>query len=333
MVRADARCPWVLWRDDPGDPFDELGADLVLEAMHNGPLPPEAYKDSDDLAAEQLVASVEIVETVMARGIEAVYGPEPEFGPPRLSKYQEVAMSIVAAIIDQREPEWVRRLTFGGATVATSLLDAGDLLATCDDGTLLAIERKTPDDLLNSIREDRLWSQLTGIRALSRWAYLMITGGLWTGPDGKVVADGRATGWSWAAIQGALLQAQEMGIFVVFATSDDDYEAAVLRLAARSHRSEMLISPAREPRILSAAEQILCSLPGIGLERVQALVEHCSSPAWALSYLTCLTTSDPIPGIGPGIRRAIRKVLGLGDDQELAVVIAETGQLAKESGT
>jgi len=239
-------------------------------------------------------------------------------------------MSIVAAIVDQREPAWVQALTFGGAMVATSLLDAGDLLATCDDGVLLAIERKTPGDLLNSIREDRLWPQLTGIRALSRWAYLLITGDLWAGPDGKVVADGRATGWTWAAIQGALLQAQEIGVFVVFATGDDDYEAAVLRLAARSHRPEMLVPPARESRILSPAEQILCSLPGVGLERVQALVEHCSSPAWALSYLTCLSASDPIPGIGLGTKRAIRKALGLADDQELAVVIAETGQLAKE---
>lgn len=237
-------------------------------------------------------------------------------------------MGIVAAIIDQREPEWVRNLRFGGATTAVSLLEAGDLLATCDDGTLLVVERKTPDDLLNSIREDRLWTQLAGIRALSRWAYLLVTGGLWAGPDGKVVADGRATGWTWAAIQGALLQAQEMGVFVALATGDGDYEAAVLRLAARSHQADMLVSPAREPRILSPAEQILCSLPGIGLERVQALIEHCSSPAWALAYLTCLNVSDPIPGIGPGTKRAVRKALGLDDDYELAVVVAETGQLA-----
>lgn len=49
----------ILWRLRPDDPFDEPGADLVLEDMLNGPLPPEAYKDSDELAAEQLLASVE----------------------------------------------------------------------------------------------------------------------------------------------------------------------------------------------------------------------------------------------------------------------------------
>lgn len=237
-------------------------------------------------------------------------------------------MAITAAIIDTREPEWVRRLTFGGAMIAGSALDAGDLLATCDDGALLAVERKTPGDLLNSIREDRLWSQLAGIKALSPWAYLLITGELRRGDDGNVWTDSRATGWSWASVQGALLQAQEMGIFVVYTAGDDDYEAAVMRLAARSHRAEMLVPPVREPRILSDAERVLCALPGIGIERVQPIVEYTTSLAWALTWLTELESEEKIPGIGLGTKRAIRKALGLKDDQELSVVYAESGQIA-----
>ena len=239
-------------------------------------------------------------------------------------------MSITAAIIDSREPDWVRALSFGGAMVACSQLDAGDLLATCDDGALLAVERKTPDDLLNSIREDRLWSQLAGIKAQTPWAYLMITGELRRGDDGNVWTDSRATGWSWAAVQGALLRAQEMGVFVVFAAGDDDYEPAVLRLAARSHRPEMLVPPAREPRILSEAERVLCALPGIGLEKVQPIIEYTSSPAWALTWLTQLESEERIPGVGLGTKRAIRKALGLKDDQELSVVCIENGQTPKE---
>lgn len=236
-------------------------------------------------------------------------------------------MSITAAIIDQREPGWVRALTFGGAMTAVSLLDAGDLLVTCDDGTLLAIERKTPDDLLNSIRDDRLWSQLVGIKALSRWAYLLITGELRLGSDDKVWTDNRATGWSWAAVQGALLQAQEIGVFVVFAAGDNDYEPAVMRLAARSHRAEMLVPPAREPRIYSQAEQILTALPGIGPERVAPLIDYAGTAAWGLQYLSDLSTNGLVAGVGVGTKRAIRKALGLTDDQTLAIVGAD-GQLA-----
>ncbi len=236
-------------------------------------------------------------------------------------------MSITAAIIDSREPEWVRALSFGGAMVAHSQLDAGDLLATCDDGALLAVERKTPDDLLNSIREDRLWSQLAGIKAQTPWAYLMITGELRRGDDGKTWTDNRATGWAWTAVQGALLQVQEMGVFVVYTANDADYEPAVLRLAARSHRAEMLVPPTREPRILSEAEKVLCALPGIGLEKVQPIIEYTTSPAWALTWLSQLQNEERIPGIGLGTKRAIRKALGLKDDQELSVVYVENGQV------
>ena len=43
------------------DPFDDPGAEQALETMLNGPLPPEAYKDPDELAAEQFLGSVEFV--------------------------------------------------------------------------------------------------------------------------------------------------------------------------------------------------------------------------------------------------------------------------------
>ncbi len=237
-------------------------------------------------------------------------------------------MAITAAIIDTREPEWVRRLTFGGAMIASSALDAGDLLATCDDGALLAIERKTPDDLLNSIRDERLWAQLAGIRKLTPWAYLVITGELRQGMDGKVITDARGTGWNWASVQGALLQAQEMGVFVVFAANDDDYEAAVLRLAARSHKPELVIPPTREAIPMSPAERILLALPGIGPERVSGLLEYCKTAAWALNFLTCDAVEGAVTGIGPGTKRAVRQALGLRDDEELAVVVAS--QTTKE---
>ncbi len=231
-------------------------------------------------------------------------------------------MTIIAAIIDTREPLWVKNITFGGAMIATAQLDAGDLLATCDDGALLAVERKTPDDFLNSLREDRLWPQLVGIRALTPWAYLMITGELRRGDDGHVWADGRATGWAWPAIQGALLQAQEMGVFVVYAANSEDYEAAVLRIAARSHRAEMLVAPTRAPRVLSEAERVLCALPGIGLEKVQPILEYTMTPAMALIWLSQLENEEKVPGIGIGTKRAVKRALGLQDDEELTMTIS-----------
>lgn len=229
-------------------------------------------------------------------------------------------MTITAALIDQREPAWVQALTFGGAMAAVTLLEHGDLLATCDDGTLLAVERKTASDLLNSIRDDRLWAQLAGIRALTPWAYLLVAGDLRCGDDGNAVADGRASGWSWAALQGALLQAQELGVHVLQCAGDTEYEPAVMRLAARSHKTEVVIPPAREPRILTEAERVLFALPGIGPDKAPAIMECCRSGAWALQMLTELDAREHVPGVGLGIKRAVRKALGLGAEEQLAVV-------------
>lgn len=232
-------------------------------------------------------------------------------------------MTITAALIDQREPTWVQALKFGGAMVAPTMLEHGDLLATCDDGTLLAIERKTASDLLNSIRDDRLWAQLAGIKAMTPWAYLLITGELRRGEDGNVLAEGRASGWSWAALQGALLQAQELGVHVLQCAGDAEYEPAVMRLAARSHKPEVIIPPAKEPRILTEAERVLFSLPGIGPDKAPAIMECCHTAAWALQMLSELTSKEYVPGVGLGIKRAVRKALGLRANEQLAVIITE----------
>ena len=43
------------------DPFDDPGADVVLEAMLNSPPPPEATMDPDEPAAALFVGSYEFV--------------------------------------------------------------------------------------------------------------------------------------------------------------------------------------------------------------------------------------------------------------------------------
>ena len=230
-------------------------------------------------------------------------------------------MTIVSALIDQREADWVKSLTFGGAATAITMLDAGDLLVATDDSCLLAIERKTASDLLNTLRDDRLFPQLAKLRDVSPWAYLIVCGVLQPGPGGICIADGRATGWNWASVQGALLTCQEMGIHVLHVASDAEYEAAVIRLANRD-RSALRITPARDVTIIGEQEQVLASLPGIGAEKARALLEVFGSPHLALHYLTTweryweppYSQGVRVAGIGDGIRRRVRRALGLGDE-------------------
>lgn len=232
---------------------------------------------------------------------------------------------ITAVFIDKREPEHVKSLVFGDAPVSNDVcLDAGDFQITTDDNVILAIERKTSSDLLNTIAQGRFLPQMSELIKVSRYAYLVITGTLMPGPENKTISDRGLTGWQWSSVQGALLSAAELGVMVVHLASDDDLQAGITWLAARNHQTEMIIPPMRIPRILSTGEAILAALPGIGLERAKALIAYCGSAAWALQYLTDMTTSNGhVDGIGDGVKAGVRKALELPDWAELSLCSTE----------
>lgn len=226
---------------------------------------------------------------------------------------------IQSVIIDSREPTYVQQLKFGGAPVAVTMLPAGDIWIATDDNAMLCIERKTPDDFLNSLRDDRIFGQCAALREQTQWAYLLITGLFLRGADNHVIT-GRLTGWDYNAVQGALLTIQELGVHVIHCTGDHDLEGAITRLANRD-RGVVHVPPARFNHVLSDAEAIIASLPGIGVERLNAINAVYPLNQMAYMALLALTDTDPniweIPGIGDGITRRIRKALGLSDGQYL----------------
>lgn len=210
-------------------------------------------------------------------------------------------------MIDQREPDGIKALTFGGVPTIVELLDTGDLHIACDDGTVILVERKTGGDFLNSLKDDRVFRQCANMRHVSPWAYLVITGEFQRGPNGKVIAE-RETGWSWNAVQGALLTIQELGVFVTFAAGETDFEGCIARLAARSHEPEKLLPPERPGVSLSLAEAFLCGLPGIGPERAVTLMDMCGTAKMAL---IALTDTQPMQGIPSNVKTNARRVLGM----------------------
>jgi ERCC4-type nuclease len=226
-------------------------------------------------------------------------------------------MSIVATLIDIREPNWIKQLAFGGIPTVVTYLEYGDVMAACDDGNILLFERKTPGDYLNTLRDGRLFPQLAEMLLVTRWSYLIVTGDFLRGPGNKVITDQGETGWNWDAVMGSLLTIQEMGIFVVHCANDMAFESTILRIGNRDRKPELLLAPPKFPKILSAQEAIVASLPGIGIERLQAVMSHCGTAAWSLVALTDPTSS--IPGIGQGVKTRIRAALGLKNDQQLVL--------------
>lgn len=234
-------------------------------------------------------------------------------------------MAITALQIDTREPQWVQDLPFNNIPKIVGYMEHADLMAACDDGSIIYVERKTPDDFLNSLKEGRLLPQLAPLWYMSRWSYLMITGELARGADDKVITDRGLTGWSWKAVQGALLSIQEMGVMVTFCAGDTDYENAIIRLGNRSHEELINITPPRFPRVISAKEAIIASLPGIGIERLPVVMEAAgNNPSIALQILT--DPQSEIPGVGKGIKNRIRNVLMLADKKQLIVRENKAGE-------
>lgn len=244
-------------------------------------------------------------------------------------------MNITGIIIDSREPEWVKKLTFEGIPTAVSQLDTGDLWAVDDAGNTLVFERKTPSDFLNSLRDERLLPQLarlvenrqaqaeSSVGASTDWPYLVITGGFGIGPNGKVTASGRETGWSWNALQGALMTIQEMGVMVVYTTGESDYEHVILQIGRRE-RKPLNVLPPRQATMLGAEEALVATLPGIGVDKALKIMEWANGRICdALVGLTDLNIACPVEGIGPITRRKIRHFLGLRENITLEIGAGE----------
>lgn len=238
-------------------------------------------------------------------------------------------MTITMIMVDSREPSWVHDLKFGGAMKMVTALDYGDAWATANNGDMICIERKAPNDLLGSIKDNRLFNQIAGIRAKTPWAYLVVTGVLTATVQGKVIADERVSGWDWNSVQGALVTVQEMGVRVVYCQSDNDYEATICRLCSRDRKPEFIIEPLAQPKFMSPGEIMLTALPGIGLERAQTLLrEFDNRPCDALAWLTWHRWHEdhPIAGIGQGIKRGVRAALGLSEELVIDLVPDEKYQ-------
>ena len=228
-------------------------------------------------------------------------------------------MAILAVTIDSREPEWVRKLKLDGAAVAVDALETGDAVIYLDDGQMLIVERKTSEDFLLSIKDGRLFlqasrmveartaEQLNG-QEISTWPYVLITGTL--RPSGKnlVISDRGETEWHWESINSAFLTLQEMGVFVVFARDDADYERALLALGNRK-RKDIKIMPARSFELVSQKAAFLMGLPGIGDVLVSQVLP------WAGNNLSTALIGLVDPQIKTPVNRAtqnaIRRFLGL----------------------
>lgn len=228
--------------------------------------------------------------------------------------YSQGGIMIRSIMVSSNEPEWVQKLNFR-APVSVTHLDTGDLWVSTEDNALIVVERKETADLLNSIKDGRLFNQAERIRQITPYGYFVITQSVHPLPSGKTTIykanqGWQKTGWSFSAVQGALLTVQELGCHVVTCAGDGDFLPCILRLAHRS-RENVPVFPVREATVFGGGENVLASLPGIGARRATEIMKHFPNAGSALWFLTDLDDKENrIPGIGNGIKRKIVECLG-----------------------
>jgi ERCC4-type nuclease len=188
-------------------------------------------------------------------------------------------------------------------------LPAGDFRIDKPDSTIL-IERKAPGDLMESIKDRRLFNQIADMVKTTPWVYVIIDGVLMPTGDGmtRYFSGGKWTdrAWEWGSIQGTLLSIQELGAAIVFET---DMHAAIKRIMARSH-NDIKVAPRRDAYVFSPAESFLMALPGIGSDKAQKLVGALHIPGICLEWLTGDFDQPKIDGIGPKTKHGIQAFLG-----------------------
>ena len=214
-----------------------------------------------------------------------------------------------ACIIDAREPDHIKRLNFGCPSMVQTL-ETGDLHIATDDDKLLIVERKAAMDFVNSIKDGRLFNQVARAKQITPYVYVVIVGSIVPGAHGKTYINGNLTGWDYAAIQGVMVSIQELGAMIIHCADDNDFVAAVVRLANRS-RDVIPVMPVREAAIFGGAENVLASLPGIGVKKAADLLKMFPNVGMALWFLTDVDdTQTKIPGIAENTKKNIVKLLG-----------------------
>lgn len=215
--------------------------------------------------------------------------------------------------IDANDHMHVGDLKWDGAIVMVAPLQFGDLQILHPNGYKILIERKTPNDLLQSMKDGRLINQVVGMVDGADFAYLVVSGFFFQRLNGEVAhfeserSHTDISGWQWHSLQGQLASIQQLGCTIWY---EPDYHEAVRLIMNRSY-GNVKIKARREPYIFSETENVLMALPGIGSKKATEIMGKFPTVGYAIEWLSKPGEYEPrIPGIGTGIKQKINEFLG-----------------------
>lgn len=258
-------------------------------------------------------------------------------------------------LIDDREPaDVVAAIGKHWPTAQVSRLQAGDVNIVLPTG-LLAVERKTANDLLGSIGDGRLFEQAARMVKVASWPVVVVHNGLHYDHNDFVVINGQSTQWRGKAVRAALLAVQWAGCAVVIANGGPvDFAsrvAEIVQLAQKPDHRHFERSKTRKPPIdffpddeaIRQRVEFIASIPGVGPTRARNLLDWVPghNVAEALEWITGIATLHPKnrpPEWGRVTIDSVRSFLGLtgtmylglhskdGDSEELSADPAASGE-------
>lgn len=180
----------------------------------------------------------------------------------------------------------------------------------------LLVQRKTGRDLTSSI--GKLDEILGRLLHWTHRPWLLVVADIKCDREGQAIVDGRPSNYTWAAVEGALAWWQLRGGMLTILEHDrlvapwaNGWLARLKKLSdSRYHHVSRQV---QQVLLAPDCRDTLMSLPGIGPERAQALLESQGTLAWCLSYLSDPRSVDfaKIEGIGPKTIQSVRAWMGL----------------------
>lgn len=220
-------------------------------------------------------------------------------------------------IVDTREPPYISsQLASFGLTVVEDTLETGDYIFY-PHGLKVAIERKRIDDLLNSLRDNRMVSQAHRLIDEFSAAILLVEGRYDRGLNGVVTYEVNnkwvESGWSWDSFTGMMLDLKWMGLIFHQCMSGDAAREIARVVGSLCKEEHAWIKTRARPQIITIDKQwrnsvwSLCAFDGIGPEWAEAMLQKYGTLKnlfnTTVDQLTEITSSS---GKKFGLKRAIK---------------------------
>jgi ERCC4-type nuclease len=206
----------------------------------------------------------------------------------------------MSVVVDSREASAakriVRELVLRGLEVRVEPLEFGDYYVS---GVL--VERKTATDLVASLREGRLWSQLEGLKSSNALPMMIL--------ETSIKNIIRYTGFKEVHVAGVLSSiVLDWRIPVMFSHSSR-FTATIISTLARRTKHEGLYPLRFKPRVESlrdTARFIVEGFPGLGPERAEQILKHFGS---IRSFIVNAERADEVEGVGSKTKKKILEII------------------------